>query len=212
MRQWSRLREIYALALRREAATPVLARIGRHRLEAPGSFQRLFDVLERHIFDCGFNVEALCRLSDENPTNFSGRFTLVVGVTPRAYIASGRLETAWGLLASDLKHWEIAEVLGYRSVQVFTDAFARCYGLRPKECRAQLGYLLRSGLVRHGESVRRSKPRATSHLPLASSKDFPSKLQLWRRFLGGKRTETQCRGRRACTWSGLDVREHPSGG
>ncbi len=124
--------EVHALLLRDQAAVPVLARIRRHGAQAPVSQHAVFAALERHIFDRGFNVNQLCRACGEDAANISTRFSPVVGMTPGAYIASCRLETAWSLiLNTDLKVWEIADVVGYRSSQVFTDAFHRWYGLRP---------------------------------------------------------------------------------
>ncbi len=219
MRHWSQKRERYATRLRNEAAEPVIRRIRRHRREALGSFGPIFAALERHIFDRGFDVVTLCSLTDENPINISKRFDRVVGMPPRAYIMSCRLETGWGLLASDLKVWEIAEILGYRSIQVFTDAFVRWYGMRPKAYRDELGHLLRSGLVTPGDPLGRP---TSENVMLAVVRKAPAappgKLARLRRFLrldeAQPEPEIEPRYRRRrdrrCTWSGIDARKHPS--
>ncbi len=214
MRNWSQKRERHAIGIRDEAAEPVIRRIRRHRRELPGSFRPVFDALERYVFDRGFDVLTLCAITNENSINVSKRFGPVVGMTPKAYIASCRLETGWGMLVSDLAMWEIAEVLGYRSSQVFTNAFAGWYGLRPKTYRDELGHLLRSGLVTPGDPPSRSSSNDVLLSVVCKAPTAPpGKLERLRQFLGlqPERRYRRLEDRR-CTWSGLDVREHPSGG
>ncbi len=215
MRNWSQKRERHAVGIRAEAAEPVIRRIRRHRSEAPGSFGPVFDALERHVFEHSFDVATLCKIAHQNAVNFSKRFGPVVGMTPKAYIDSCRLETGWGMLASDLTMREIAEVLGYRSTQVFTDAFTRWYGLHPKTYRDELGHLLRSGLVTPGRPTSENVMLAVVRKAPAAP---PGKLARLRRFLrldeAQPEPEIEPRYRRRrdrrCTWSGIDARKHPS--
>ena len=54
-----------------------------------------------------------------------------VGLAPRRYIEARRFEAACRLLeATDLRVWQISELLGYSSIQVFSRAFSRWSGQR----------------------------------------------------------------------------------
>lgn len=62
-----------------------------------------------------------------------------VGQSPKAYITELRLETATRLLRdSDLRVWQIAELVGYSGLAVFGKAFARWAGVRPAAYRQQV--------------------------------------------------------------------------
>lgn len=117
-----------------EAARQSLGRIRRDRENAPEDFKPLFRFLEEHLFERTTNVKSLLELC-EGPLPMR-RLRALLGTAPHSYIEDRRLETARRLLdVPGLKVREVAELLGYSSVQVFSRAFCRWSGERPTAFR-----------------------------------------------------------------------------
>lgn len=113
----------------RKAARQSLARIRRDRENAPEDLKPLLRFLEEHLFELTTNVKRLHELyPGPDPVR---RLQKLLGA-PHAYIEDRRLETARRLLDEPrLKVREVAELVGYSSVQVFSRAFRRWSGERP---------------------------------------------------------------------------------
>lgn len=124
----------------RTAASPTLERIRQDRVEAPKRIQPLLAYLEKHIFDRALNVHQMkvaCGIRDNSVAIL---FHSQIGQTPKAYISSRRMETAARLLrGTDLRIWEISELVGYSGLGVFSKAFNRWAGQRPLNYRRQGG-------------------------------------------------------------------------
>lgn len=125
-------------AAKRSAAAPVLKRIRRDRQQAPKKLKPLLEYLEQHLFESDLNVERLrraCHIRDRSVTTYFGE---VFGDTLKLYIETCRLETAARLLRdSTLTVSQIAKLVGYSALSVFSRAFDRWAGQRPREYRQQ---------------------------------------------------------------------------
>ena len=81
------------------------------------------------------------------------------GLPPYAYIEDCRLEVACRLLTdTDLKVWQIAQLIGYSTLQVFSRAFDRWSGVRPTIFR---NHSRQSREVLESESVRPRRTRGS---------------------------------------------------
>jgi AraC-like DNA-binding protein len=108
-----------------------VARIRRHRRRAPKRVRPLLAYLEEHLFDPGLTVERWCRECGVRDSEVLRQLTVLVGLTPCAYVEDLRLETACRLLAdTGLLVREIAAMVGYGHVRVFGRAFVRWSGVR----------------------------------------------------------------------------------
>lgn len=126
------------LDLFRTAATPSLERIRRDRADAPKRLEPLLEYLEKHLFDRSLNVHQMKMACGIRDNSVAILFHSQIGQTPKAYISSRRMETAARLLrGSDLKIWEISELVGYSGLGVFSKAFHRWAGQRPLSYRRQ---------------------------------------------------------------------------
>ena len=120
------------------AATPTMERIRRDRGRAPRQIKPLLDHLEKHLFESGLDASQLKRACGVRDNSLALEFHRALGLPPYAYIVDCRLSVACRLLTdTDLKVWKIAQLLGYSAIQVFSRAFERQYGLRPKPFRGQ---------------------------------------------------------------------------
>lgn len=120
------------------AAAPTIERIRRDRKKAPSQIRPLLEYLERNLFDPdldGTRLKQACGVRDNTlPISFHKALSL----PPYAYIESCRMEVACRLLkGSELKVWQIAQLLGYSTLQVFSRAFHRLEGVRPSVYRRQ---------------------------------------------------------------------------
>jgi AraC-like DNA-binding protein len=121
-----------------QAATESLARIRRHRRRAPNRVRPLLAYLEEHLFDPGLTVERWCRECGVRDSDVLRQLTVLVGLTPYAYVEDLRLETACRLLADTaILIREVAAMVGYGHVRVFGRAFVRWSGVRPGDYRRQ---------------------------------------------------------------------------
>ena len=126
------------------AAGESLERIRLDRAKAPQRIKPLLAYIEDHLFDPTLDVNHLKRACNVRDNSVPIQFHSAVGRPPHGYIEDRRLETACRLLATtDLKIWQIAELLGYSSIQVYSRAFSRWSGQRPtlyrKKARKRAG-------------------------------------------------------------------------
>lgn len=85
------------------------------------------------------------------------QFHTVLGEPPAAFITTRRLAVASRLLVETaLPVWKISELLGYSSIQVFSRAFFRRKGIRPKDFRRQ---------TRGDQSAEPARPRVPAESP-----------------------------------------------
>jgi transcriptional regulator GlxA family with amidase domain len=91
-------------------------------------------VVSSNITDAGLDVDRLSNLMNMSRRNLFRRIKSAAGVSPAEFINEIRLIIARGLLLySDLKMYEIAERVGFKSRIVFTRNFSKLYGLSPTE-------------------------------------------------------------------------------
>ncbi|MEM9554822.1 MAG: helix-turn-helix domain-containing protein [Acidobacteriota bacterium] len=118
------------------AATESLERIRRDQAGAPQRLKPLLAYIEENLFDPSLDVNQLKRNCGVRDNSVPIQFHSAVGRPPHGYIEDRRMETACRLLGeSNLKIWQIAELLGYSSIQVFSRAFSRWSGQRPTAYR-----------------------------------------------------------------------------
>ncbi len=115
-----------------EAAKESIERIQLDRRKAPQRLKPLLAYIEENLFDPTLDVNQLKRSCGVRDNSVPIQFHSAVGRPPHGYIEDRRLETACRLLAdANLKIWQISELLGYSSIQVFSRAFSRWSGQRP---------------------------------------------------------------------------------
>lgn len=123
-------------SLLQAAAQETFERIRQDREKAPARIKPLLAYLEEHLFDPDLDFNHLKRACGVRDNTLPIQFHTALDLPPYAYIEDCRLETACRLLsASDLRIWQISELLGYSSIQVFSRAFKRWSGLRPTTFR-----------------------------------------------------------------------------
>ena len=122
----------HSYQLLKTAAVDSLERIEEHRAKVPDRLKPLLAHIRDHLFDPTLNVDKMKRACGLRDNSVPLQFHSAVGRPPHGYIEDRRLETACRLLVStDLKIWQISELLGYSSIQVFSRAFSRWSGQRP---------------------------------------------------------------------------------
>ena len=128
------------------AATPALERIRSDLERVPPRLRPLLEHLETHLFDPALNVSNLKRACGIRDNSIAILFHAEVGHSPKNYISDRRLETAALLLReTQLRVWQIGELIGYSSLGVFSKAFNRWSGQRPKAFRKRSRERLREG-------------------------------------------------------------------
>jgi len=148
-----------------DAAEPALAQINQDRSTAPPKLRPLLAHLGENLFDPGLNVAQLMRACNVRDNSLSIEFGAAIGQGPRAYIEEHRLQTAVRLLTkTDLKIWQVGELLGYSSLSIFSRAFDRWAGSRP-------------GVFR------RSQRKAA--ITVSTRQDALHSTQLWRQAMSG---------------------------
>lgn len=120
-------------------AALTLERIRRDKRRAPAHMYPLLAYLEGHLFDADLSANRLkvaCGITDNN---FALCFHSALSLPPYAYIEDCRMEVGCRLLReTDLKIWKIAQLLGYSTLQVFSRAFERWSGFRPRSFRTRV--------------------------------------------------------------------------
>ena len=139
-----------------EAASESIERIQLDRRKAPQRLKPLLAYIEENLFNPTLDVNQLKRSCGVRDNSVPIQFHSAVGRPPHGYIEDRRLETACRLLAeTNLKIWQISELLGYSSIQVFSRAFSRWSGQRPTLFRKKA----RRGDQDHGLESRPSSER-----------------------------------------------------
>ncbi len=138
-----------------EAARESIERIQLDRRKAPQRLKPLLAYIEENLFNPTLDVNQLKRSCGVRDNSVPIQFHSAVGRPPHGYIEDRRLETACRLLAeSHLKIWQISELLGYSSIQVFSRAFSRWSGQRPTLFRKK------ARRASHPDHGREERPRA----------------------------------------------------
>ena len=118
------------------AAEKTMERIHADHEKAPPRIKPLLAYLEEHLFEPQLDFNQLKKACNIRDNTIPIQFHTSVGLPPYAYIEDCRLETACRLLRdTDLKVWQITQLLGYSSIQVFSRAFGRWSGMRPTAYR-----------------------------------------------------------------------------
>ena len=136
------------------AAADSLERIRLDRARAPQRLKPLLAYIEDNLFDSTLDVNQLKRSCGVRDNSVPIQFHSAVGRPPHGYIEDRRLETACSLLSNtNLKIWQISELLGYSSIQVFSRAFSRWSGQRPTQFRKKARMENARGDMRNGKSA-----------------------------------------------------------
>ncbi len=158
------------------AAEPTLKRIREDRSHASQRLKPLLAHIEEHLFDPDLNVDQLKRACGVRDNSISIVFHSEMGDTPGNYIAENRLDIAARLLRdSDLKVWRVAEIIGYSGIAVFSRAFERWAGQRPRAFR---------------ESVRKVMEKVPDQTGVLPVEDLHSK-RFWRQTMSGELSAEQ---------------------
>lgn len=175
------------------AAAKTLARIRTDQRKVNGRLRPLLEHIENHLFDPGLDVNQLKRRCGVRDNSIPIQFHAKLGLPPHAYIEDCRLDTACHLLRdTELKIWQIATMLGYSSIQVFSRAFSRWAKSRPSAYRLSARREAATGGAQQGVVVDKSMPisvatpgQAVSHLKLALDGELDAKQadRLIRRLL-----------------------------
>jgi AraC-like DNA-binding protein len=129
---------IPTLKLLEAAAAPTRERIRRDHGRAPRQIQPLLAHIEEHLFDPDLDANRLKLACGVRDNTLPIRFHDALDLPPYGYIEDCRMEVACRLLAdTELKVWQVAQLLGYSTLQVFSRAFHRWSGLRPTSYRRQ---------------------------------------------------------------------------
>ena len=123
---------------RKVAAAETLAQIGSLTATASPKIAAMLAYIRENLFDPALSVagmKAACNLRDNS---IALQFHHELGKPPSAFITDCRLAVADRLLADSLLPvWRITELLGYSSIQVFSRAYLRRKGRRPRDFRRQ---------------------------------------------------------------------------
>ncbi len=169
-------------SLLRAAAQETFERIQQDRDRAPARIKPLLTYLEEHLFDADLDFNHLKRACGIRDNTLPIQFHTALGLPPYGYIEDCRLETACRLLRDyDLRIWQVSEMLGYSSIQVFSRAFKRWSGLRPTAFRKRE--------VQAKGPTRRSEPAEAAAIPLGLGESYqPIPVELLRRGVNGALT------------------------
>ncbi len=127
-----------SILLLEAAASDALARIREDRERASEKLKPLLEYLEANLFDPRLNVNRLKQACGVRDNSIAILFHSQVGYPPKAYLSDRRMETAAIVLRdTDLPISRIADMVGYSSLAVFSRAFNRWAGQRPKVFRRQ---------------------------------------------------------------------------
>lgn len=144
------------------AAAQTLARIRTDQTKVDSRLRPLLEHIEKHLFDPGLDVNQLKRRCGVRDNSIPIQFHAKLGLPPHAYIEDCRLSTACSLLRdTDLKIWQIASLLGYSSIQVFSRAFSRWAKTRPTAYRRTARRNISADPVNEIAAARASKDRTS---------------------------------------------------
>jgi AraC-like DNA-binding protein len=119
-------------------------------LTAPGEIQarsreevfllKLKSIIQEHLSDELFGVEALCEELGMSRTQVHRKLTALTGNSAGYFIRTYRLETAMQMLRKDTGNIsEIAYDVGFSSPSYFTKCFTEHFNMTPREVRKSLG-------------------------------------------------------------------------
>lgn len=95
--------------------------------------------LEDHLFDPHLKVKTWMQACGIRDHSVSIPFHHEIQLPPKEYITQRRLETSARLLIETRLHvWQIAEMVGYSTLGVFSKAFNRWAGRRPRKYRLEM--------------------------------------------------------------------------
>ena len=98
--------------------------------------QRTIEIVDGHLADANFNVEALAAEANMSRSLLYKRLMALTGQSPIEYIRRLRMKRAAFLLqSSKLQVTEIAYQVGYNTIKTFTDNFKQVYGMTPTDYR-----------------------------------------------------------------------------
>lgn len=126
----------------KRAAAPVYRRIDADLRAAPERLKPILRLIRANLFLRGFNVDQVRWTLKLTTSDVTTEMRRHLGATIRRYIEDRRLECACRLLLDTrLDYRDVAKCLGYSSLKVFSDAFDRRLGVRPRLYRATGGSL-----------------------------------------------------------------------
>jgi AraC-like DNA-binding protein len=120
------------------AVEPSLSRIRQDRVARASSarVKRLLTYLEDHLLDPELTIGALKLACGIRDNSISSVFGSELGDPPQLYLKNRRMETAARLLRdTDLKIWQIAEMICFANPASFSTAFREWSGRSPKDYR-----------------------------------------------------------------------------
>jgi len=130
------------------AVAPVLERIDRDLAKARGTPRRMLKMMRDHVLSPRLNVQVIRASLRLRPTDASSaEFKRQLGERPKRYLESRRLEVACRLLLhTDLSPHDVAVRVGYKSFRVFSHAFDKRMGCRPRVYRESGGLMSRKAV------------------------------------------------------------------
>ena len=94
--------------------------------------------IDNHLGDSSLNMQQVADEFAMSASYFSTEFRKTVGYTFTEYLMMARIQRAGELLRhSQLKIYEVAEMLGYENTTYFSTLFKRRYGVTPKQYRGE---------------------------------------------------------------------------
>ena len=156
----------------------------------------MLDAIADMLFDPTVSVHRLKEVAGARDNSISIRFHEMVGAPPARYLDRCRMQVAERLLVeSSLPVWQIAGILGYSSIQVFSRSFKRHAEVRPSHFRseqrqtggsiplaeARFGRRALAGELTNGEAQHLIKHLVAVYLGPsdgASPRDVPSLVEL----------------------------------
>ena len=103
--------------------------------------QQVEEVVKRNLDNPDFDIPMLCREIGVSRSTLFSKFKLLTGITPNAFIANTRLQTAEEMFRKNpsLSVVEVSERCGFSTVAYFRQCFKEKYGKAPQTYRRELG-------------------------------------------------------------------------
>ncbi len=121
-----------------QAAAETRQRIRTDVKKTPQRISMLLVQIEESLYDPNLDYQQVRRVCNVRDNNTATLFHKTVGLPPAAYIRECRMQTAARLIAeTQIQIWQIAEMVGYTTIQVFGRAFKRWSGRSPRLYRNQ---------------------------------------------------------------------------
>lgn len=124
---------------REAAAAPTLQEIVRLEAAAKPKIAAMLAYIKDHLFDPALSIGAIRKACNLRDNSVALQFHDALGLPPARLIASWRQAVAERMLAnSTLPIWQISNLIGFSSIQVFSRSFFRIKGIRPQDYRRQM--------------------------------------------------------------------------